>query len=133
MKPSPTPATIHVDVPAEEGFLRLLRMTTASAVADHVGTLPRLDDVRLAVGELAAGVVAVAEADRMLHMDIRVTHDQLVVHGRVAGSTGSPGLSEVGELLVATVSSDHTLGRDGDDLVFDLGMAIDGAAGGSAR
>ena len=113
-------STVRVVVPADASALSLLRTTAAAAAANHARTLEQLDDVRLAVGELAAELVRSAVPGRRLTVDIDVAPGHVAVRGRARGNGRTPALSSVGRMLVSSVSHDHSLHRDGDDLVFTL-------------
>ncbi len=124
-------STIRLEVPARPAFLGLLRVTAAAAIAD-AAAFPDLDDVRLAIDELAAGAIADAPPDEVLRVDIDVRPGELVVRGRLRAGARTPSLSTIGRQLVSTVCADHTLGRDRDDIVFDFTMAV-GAPGRTDR
>lgn len=118
--------TVRVVVPADASALRLLRTTTAAAAADHAHSVEQLDDVRLAVGELAAELVRAAAPGRRLTVDIDVTPGRVAVRGRAPGDGRTPALSPVGRTLLSAISRDHGLHRDGDDLVFTLVVDLGG-------
>ena len=119
--------TIRLEVPARAAFLRLLRLTAAAAVADAAIPLERVDDVRLAVDELAASVIAATPPGETLRVDIEARPGELSVEGRVRAGPRAPALSTVGRQLLATTCREHQLGRDRGDLVFRV--AVDLAAG----
>lgn len=115
---------VHLAVPARASFLRLLRVTAATAAAEHGCCYDHLDDVRLAIGELAAAVMDAARRDATLHVDLELTADGLAAHGRVLARDGSASLTDVGRLLLGTVADEHWVGREGDEVVFDLRMGL---------
>ena len=117
-----TSGSVRVVVPARASSPRRLRVTAATAAAELVGTLQRLDDVRLVMDELAAAAIAAAAAAAPLDVRIDVTADAVAVRGRVEGSAHSPRLSSVGATLVTTLCHEHVLHADGDDVVFAFRM-----------
>lgn len=100
--------------------LRLLRVSAAAASAEVLDDYRRLDDLRLAIDELAVAVIRAAPPGERLHVMVRAEADGVHLEGRVRADGDVPALSDVGEMLVATVSRSHHLGRDGADLVFEL-------------
>ena len=121
--PPPGTATIQLAVPADEPFLRVLRVTAATAVADRTD-MAGLDDVRLAIDELAAGVIQAAPPGEVLHVDMHVGPRDLSVRGQVHADGHTPTLSDVGELLVQTICRAYEIRRTDDGLVFSFTMDL---------
>lgn len=113
-------SVVRVDVPADEQFLQFLRVSAAAACTDLVDDLDQLDDIRLAVDELAVGVIRAAPPDQRLLVTIQTTPTALTITGRVEADGGSPALSDVGEMLVSSSSRSYRLAREDDELVFEL-------------
>lgn len=120
--PSGAIDVVHLDVPADVRYLRLLRVSAAAASAEMVLDLQRLDDLRLAIDELAAAVIATARPGSRLRVSIRAAPRTVVLQGRTSVDGALPALSDVGEMLVATVCRSHGIRREGDEVVFDLEM-----------
>lgn len=121
--PPPGAVTIQVAVPADQPFLRVLRVAAATAVADRTD-MQGLDNVRLAIDELAAGVIEVAPPGGLLHVDMDVGPGSLSVQGRARADGRTPTLSEIGELLVQSICRAYEVRRVGDDLVFSFTMDL---------
>lgn len=117
--------TVRLDVPASPEFLGVVRVSTAAAVADMVDDLDSLEDVRLAVDELAAGVVGVARPGARLHVDVRRQGRCVTVTGDV-DCTRAPAISDVGELLLAVTCRHHHVRQQAGRAVFAAELAVAG-------
>jgi serine/threonine-protein kinase RsbW len=75
--------SIVLTVPAQSGYVTLARAATAAACAQANFPLDRLDDIRLAVDEACALVIADAPADCDLQVVLTVegNHVTVVVRG----------------------------------------------------
>lgn len=116
---------LHLVMPARACFLGPLRGATATAAAEWGCSHERLDDVRLAIGELAAAVVGAARADSTLHVEVEVGSQGLTAHGWALASEQDATLTELARLLLATVAPQHhRVGCRGDAVLFDLVMDL---------
>lgn len=113
-------SVVRVDVPADEQFLQFLRVSAAAACTDLVHDLDQLDDIRLAVDELAVGLIRAAPPGQRLLVTIETAPTALTITGRVAANGASPVLSDVGTMLVSSISRSYRLAREDDDLMFEL-------------
>lgn len=120
MPDHPASSVVRVDVPADEQFLQFLRVSAAAACRDLVDDLDQLDDIRLAVDELAVGVIRVAPPGQRLLVTIETAPTALTITGRVAADGEPPVLSDVGAMLVSSISQSYRLAREDDELVFEL-------------
>ncbi len=111
-----------IDVPADPRFLRVLRVAAAAAGLDVLGDLQRIDDLRLAVDELAAAAIATADASARLQVEIWTSGTSIRVQGRVRGDGDDPVLTDIGRLLVDSVASTHRLAREDAQIVFELAV-----------
>lgn len=120
MTHAPGSNAIELDVPADDRYLQVLRVTAAAVAAGLFDEMDRLDDVRLAIDELAVAVIRAAEPGERLHIVLRPAPDHLVVSGRVPADGEAPHLSSVGQTLLATICDGYRLAREDGDLVFEL-------------
>lgn len=84
-----TQTTVRLSVPAETGWVSLVR-STAVAVASRAGfDLEQLEDVRIAVGEAAGLLAAHAHPDTLIDVSLDLEPDALLVSltGRCEGSS----------------------------------------------
>lgn len=113
---------MRLDLPADTSFLHVLRVSAVAAF-DHVITdVRRLDDLRLAVDELAVASVAAAPPNSRLTVEMWSEPGAIRLVGRVPADGEVPALSTVGAMLVSTISRSHQLAREDDELVFELVM-----------
>ena len=80
------PAVVRLEVPAESGYLRVVRLT-----ASAVGTLAdfdvaRVEDLRIAADELAGAAIAAAAGSATLVVGFRPDEDAVEISGAVAGA-----------------------------------------------
>lgn len=81
MTSSPDLNRVTLEVPARTDHLHLLRLNVA-AIAGVAFDLDDVEDVKIAIEELAAALVVVESADETLHVDIACEHGILTVSGR---------------------------------------------------
>ena len=125
MDPFEDPSSVvELDVPADVRFLQVLRVSVATAALELEPTLERLDDLRLAVDELAASVIEAAPDAGRLRVRLGLSATGVHVRGSIEADAAVPTLSEVGVMLLSSVCRDHRLEREGSDLVFDFTMAV---------
>lgn len=120
-----TPSVVRFDVPAEVRFLHLLRVSVATAAMELEPGMERLDDLRLAVDELATAVIRGAPAHARLAITVELEPRLVAVRGRCPAQGETPTLSEVGGMLLSTVCCEHRLDREGAEFVFSMSMTMD--------
>jgi anti-sigma regulatory factor (Ser/Thr protein kinase) len=113
-----TPRPVELKVPAELRLLRVARLTVASVAADLPLTLEDIEDLRIAVDELAALAIDGCGPEHTLELRIAADDQAVTVTGRVPGAGPYPPLHPVAAELIAMVAVDHELRVDGDDRVF---------------
>lgn len=112
--------TLFLDVPADHAQLRVLRVTAAGAAADAITDLDQLDGLRLGVDELAAALIDAAPPGSRLHLTIRVDGPTVAVEGRTDPGLRPPAISEVGDMLLATVDPGYRLENGPECCSFTL-------------
>lgn len=121
--PQHPPSVVRVDVPADDRFLQFLRVAAAAACTDVIDDLDRLDDIRLAVDELAVGVIRAAPPGNRLLLTIESARTTLTITGRVSASGATPRLSDVGAMLVSGTCRSYRLAREHGEPMFELVLA----------
>jgi anti-sigma regulatory factor (Ser/Thr protein kinase) len=81
-------------------------------------TLQDIEDIRIAVDELAALVIDGCEPDATLELRISAHDTALEVEGVVRGAGPLPELHPVAAELLTMVAVGHELGTDGTDRTF---------------
>jgi hypothetical protein len=115
---------VVLELPADPKLLRVARVTVASVAAELPLTLQDVEDLRVAVDELAAAVIDGCDASRTLRLEIAAEGEALVVVGRVAGAGALPELHPVAIDLLRLVAPGHELAVDGDDRTFRFARRI---------
>lgn len=113
-----TPRPVELNLPADPHLLRVARLTVASVAADLPLTLEDVEDLRIAVDELAALAIEGCGPDDTLQLRIVADAHAVTVSGRVVGAGPFPPLHPVAAELIAMVAVDHELGADGADRTF---------------
>lgn len=107
---------IRLTIPAEPRLLRLARMTAATIAVDLGFSLQDIEDVRVAVDELAAVLIEGDEPDAVLELAFGSAHGSILVTGEVVGgSSRTPELHAVARELLDLVADDYAVegGPDG--------------------
>jgi len=105
-------------IPSDPRLLRLARVTAAALAAELAFTVQDIEDLRIAVDELAAAAIEGCPPDGTLVLSYAVDGQSLTVDGRVPGAGSPPELHPVAMDLLGLVADGHELGTDGDDRVF---------------
>jgi serine/threonine-protein kinase RsbW len=80
---------VHLTVPADGGYLSVLRTATAGLAARLHFALDEIEDLRIAVDEACAMLLAVATRDAELECRFAVTTDALTVEVTVPMTPGA--------------------------------------------
>jgi len=108
------PLPIRLTIPAEIHLLRLARMTAATVCADLDFCIQDIEDVRVAVDELAALLIQDAGSDAVLDLCFGSEGDAVIVIGEVRGGSGRvPVVHPVAAELLELVADSYEL-RLGD-------------------
>lgn len=105
-------------IPSDPRLLRVARVTAAALAAELPFTVQDIEDLRVAVDELAAVAIEGCASDGVLDLHFEVVGDEFHVSGRVPGAGPPPELHPVAVDLLGLVANGHELGTDGDDRVF---------------
>jgi len=116
----PTSPPVVLELPADPRLLRLARVTVASAAAELPFTLQDIEDLRVAVDELAAVLIDGCDPSATLRIEVVITTGSVEVRGRVAGAGALLALHPVAVDLLQLVAPGHQLANEGDDRVFRL-------------
>lgn len=109
---------VVLELPATNALLRVARVTVASVAADLPFTLQDVEDLRIAVDELAAVAIEGCSEGDVLRLEITATGEGVTVVGRVAGVGPVPELHPVAIDLLGLVAPGHELGTEGADRTF---------------
>ena len=115
---APIPRPVELRLPADPHLLRVARVTVASVAATLAFTLEDIEDLRIAVDELAALAIDGCGPDDVLELQVLADDRSVTVSGRVPGAGPVAELHPVAVELLAMVAPDHELGTDGADGTF---------------
>lgn len=102
--------SVHLAIPAVARFLRIARLTAAGLGADLGFNIEEIEDLRVAIDELAAAVIDGAPADAVLQLEFRETDGGLEITGACSARTANPPkLHPVAQELLAIVVDDFTI------------------------
>lgn len=107
---------VHLTVPADGGYLSVLRTATAGLAARLQFALDEIEDLRIAVDEACAMLLAIATRDAELECSFAVTEDALTVEVTVPTVRGAklPAESSFAwKVLTALTTSAAATAHDG--------------------
>ncbi|MET8833120.1 ATP-binding protein [Micromonospora sp. NPDC004540] len=88
-QPTTNDDVVHLTVPADGGYLGVLRTATAGLAARLQFALDEIEDLRIAVDEACAMLLAIATRDAELECRFAVTEDALTVEVTVPTVRGA--------------------------------------------
>ncbi|NJP32251.1 anti-sigma regulatory factor [Micromonospora thermarum] len=115
-RPTTDDDVVHLTVPADGGYLGVLRTATAGLAARLQFALDEIEDLRIAVDEACAMLLAIATGDAELDCRFSVTDDALTVEVTVPTVRGAklPAESSFAwKVLTALTTSASATAADG--------------------
>ncbi|MCZ7435613.1 anti-sigma regulatory factor [Micromonospora sp. WMMC241] len=115
-QPTTDDDVVHLTVPADGGYLGVLRTATAGLAARLQFALDEIEDLRIAVDEACAMLLAIATRDAELECRFAVTEDALTVEvtvPTVRGATLPSESSFAWKVLTALTTSAGARASDG--------------------
>ncbi|SCL69115.1 ATP-binding protein [Micromonospora chersina] len=115
-RPTTDDDVVHLTVPADGGYLGVLRTATAGLAARLQFALDEIEDLRIAVDEACAMLLAIATRDAELECRFAVTEDALTVEvtvPTVRGATLPSESSFAWKVLTALTTSASARAADG--------------------
>lgn len=110
----------ELKIPSDPRLLRVARVTAAALAAELPFTVQDIEDLRVAVDELAAAAIDGCGPDSVLELRFEVADSQLRVSGRVPDGGPPTELHPVAADLLGLVADGHELGVDGPDRIFSF-------------
>ncbi len=106
--------SVQLAIPAHPRMLRFARLTAATLAVDLSFTLDEIEDLRLAVDELAAAAIEGLDEAATLELCFAIRGADLVVDGEVVSAGPAPALHPVAQELISILSDSYEFaGRDG--------------------
>ncbi|MEU1684241.1 ATP-binding protein [Micromonospora sp. NPDC005707] len=115
-QPTTDDDVVHLTVPADGGYLGVLRTATAGLAARLQFALDEIEDLRIAVDEACAMLLAIATRDAELECRFAVTDDALTVEvtvPTVRGATLPSESSFAWKVLTALTTAASARAADG--------------------
>ncbi|MBA3430590.1 MAG: anti-sigma regulatory factor [Actinobacteria bacterium] len=115
--------TVSVKIPATPPSLRVVRLITAGLASRLRFTLDEIEDLKIAVDELASYLTGPHGRTGVLEIDFMIYDDHIEISGVGQFSDGQKVRTELNELsqkILETVTDSASLIRDGDVPRFHL-------------
>jgi anti-sigma regulatory factor (Ser/Thr protein kinase) len=109
---------VILQLPAHTSLLRVARVAAASLAAELPFTVQDIEDLRIAVDEMAAAAIEGCEPETVLRLTMRISDDHLEVEGLVEAAGPMPSLHPVAADLLTLVAPGFEVGGDGVDRTF---------------
>lgn len=104
---------ITIGVPATTGSLQILRLNAAAVAGMHDLDVDEIDDLKLAVEELAAWLVARPGLGARLTMTIEPSADGIRISAHRDGMANGSGLGEHVPVILAAIVDHHEIHSGG--------------------
>jgi hypothetical protein len=99
---------VTVTIPARSSFVGLARVTATSLGAELDLDVDELDDLRLALNELVAALIEVADEGATIAVEYSLGDDELSVSGRLSAGEGAT-LDELSRQILGVVTDSYHL------------------------
>jgi anti-sigma regulatory factor (Ser/Thr protein kinase) len=126
---STTDTPVQLTIPALPRLLRIARVTAASMAAELPFTLQDIEDLRVAVDEVAAVVIDGCDGGSSLELTMAVADDQVVIQGLVRGAGDLPELHPVARDLLDLLADSYAFAVADGDRSFTLTKRVQGVEG----
>jgi hypothetical protein len=114
---------VRVNIPASPQYLRIVRLT-ASGLASRLGfTLDEIEDLKIAVDELAGYLTGAQGRAGTLDITFTVSDDKIEIEGigkLEPGQSARTQLTEISKMILATVTDSATLEQPDGQPKFEL-------------
>lgn len=111
---------VQLTIPAHSRMLRFARVTAATLAVDLSFTLEEIEDLRVAVDELAAAAIEGLDDSASLDLSFEIRDENLVVDGEVRGAGPAPELHPVAQELINMLADGYEFAQRDGSRVFRL-------------
>ena len=114
---------IKVNIPASPAYLRVVRLISADLASRLRFTLDEIEDLKIAVDELAAYLTGSQGRDGTLQITFEVTADKLQISGRgdfAPGTKVRTDLTDFSRTILETVADSASLEQENGAPTFSL-------------
>lgn len=112
--------SVQLCIPAHSRMLRFARVTAATLAVDLGFTLEEIEDLRVAVDELAAAAIEGLDDSAMLELCFEIQGSDLVVDGEVHDVGPAPDLHPVAQELINMLADGYEFSERDGNRVFRL-------------
>lgn len=112
--------SVQMTIPAHPRMLRFARVVAATLAVELEFTLDEIEDLRVAVDELAAAAIEGSDEAAVLDLCFEIQGSELVVDGEVRGASGAPELHPVAQELINMLANSYEFTERDGNRVFRL-------------
>jgi len=112
--------TVTLTIPGHPVYLRLARLAAADTGARAGLSIGDLEDLRIAVDELAYALIGDERSGAPLTIRFLAAEGMVEIEGACAASGCAPELGDLARTIVDVIADEHELGDDGDTRHFRL-------------
>jgi hypothetical protein len=112
--------TVTLTVPGHPVYLRLARLAAADTGARAGLSIGDLEDLRIAVDELAYALIGDERSGAPLTLRFLAAEGVVEIEGTCAANGEAPELGSLARTIVDVIADEHELGDDGDTRRFRL-------------
>jgi hypothetical protein len=112
--------TVTLTVPGHPVYLRLARLAAADTGARAGLSIGDLEDLRIAVDELAYALIGDERSGAPLTLRFLAAEGVVEIEGTCAAIGEAPELGSLARTIVDVIADEHELGDDGDTRRFRL-------------
>ena len=111
---------VTLTIPGHAVYLRLARLAAADTGARAGLSVGDLEDLRIAVDELAYALIGSDNGNAPLTLQYLAGEGVVEIEGACAVNGGSPTLTELASTIVSAIADEHALHDDGSTRRFRL-------------
>jgi hypothetical protein len=112
--------TVTLTVPGHPAYLRLARLAAADTGARAGLSIGDLEDLRIAVDELAYALIGDERSGAPLTLRFLAADGMVEIEGTCAARGAAPELGSLARTIIDVIADEHELGDDGDTRHFRL-------------
>lgn len=117
---NPRSDTVTLTIPGEAAYLRLARLAAADAGARAGLSVGDLEDLRIAVDELAYALIGDEQAGAPMTLRYVATDGMVEIEGVCRANGASAVLSDLAGTIVGAIADEHEIHDDGEVCRFRL-------------
>ena len=111
---------VTIRMPADGAYLSVLRTATAGLAARLDFTLDEIEDLRIAVDELAFALIGDERSGAPLTLRFFAAEGLVEIDGECAGNGSTPELGQLARTIVDVITDEHEIMDDGESCKFRL-------------